>query len=191
MTGRKKDPLRTLTEEEKTWLERISRAHSEPAMHVARAKEILAVASGWSYTDAAQLAGKKSGDAVSQLVERFNQEGLQAIQPKHGGGPIVKYSAMERERVLAEARRQPDPEKDGTIIAAEKLMNAMRKADGAYRTYAEMAGHYGTENVTVRNLLVARLDLENNLILVRGAVPGHRDSVVLVRDSERSGALVS
>ena len=129
MTGRKKDPLRTLTEEEKTWLERISRAQSEPAMHVARAKEILAVASGWSYTDAAQLAGKKSGDAVSQLVERFNQEGLQAIQPKHGGGPIVKYSAMERERVLAEARRQPDPEKDGTNTwSLTTLQKALHKA---------------------------------------------------------------
>jgi hypothetical protein len=31
MTRRKKDPLRTLTEEEREWLERISRSHSEPA----------------------------------------------------------------------------------------------------------------------------------------------------------------
>jgi large subunit ribosomal protein L3 len=38
---------------------------------------------------------------------------------------------------------------------------------------------------------VVRVDPERNLLLVRGAVPGHRDSVVLVRDSERSGALVS
>jgi hypothetical protein len=38
MTRRKKEPLRTLTEEERNWLERISRARSEPAAHVARAK---------------------------------------------------------------------------------------------------------------------------------------------------------
>jgi len=67
-----------LTEEEKIWLERISRSQSEPAVHVAHAKEILEVAAGRSYTEAAQLAGKESGDSVSHLVERFNQEGMQA-----------------------------------------------------------------------------------------------------------------
>ncbi|MBE3115993.1 helix-turn-helix domain-containing protein [Candidatus Bathyarchaeota archaeon] len=129
MTRRKKDPLRTLTEEEKIWLERISRSHSEPAVHVAHAKEILAVAAGRSYTEAAQLAGKKSGDSVSHLVERFNQESMQAIQPKHGGGPEVKYSAVERERVLTEARRQPDPEKDGTNTwSLTTLQKALHKA---------------------------------------------------------------
>jgi transposase len=129
MTRRKKDPLRTLTEEENNWLERISRSQSEPAVHVAHAKEILAVAAGRSYTDAAQLAGKKAGDAVSQLVGRFNQEGLAAIQLKHGGGPEVKYNAIERERVLREARRQPDPEKDGTKTwSLTTLQKALHKA---------------------------------------------------------------
>ncbi len=46
MTRRKKDPLRALTEEERTWLECISRSQSEPASHVARAKQILHVANG-------------------------------------------------------------------------------------------------------------------------------------------------
>jgi len=114
MTRKKKNILRTLTEEEQTWLARISRSQNEPAAHVARAKEILAVAAGNNYVEAAHQAGIKSGDTVSRLVERFNQEGMQAIQPRHGGGPAIKYNAAERERVLAEARRQPDPEKDGT-----------------------------------------------------------------------------
>jgi len=74
MTRQKIDPLRTLTEEEQDWLERISRSLTEPAAHVARAKEILAVADGQSYTKAARLAGRKSGDAVSHLVRQFNQE---------------------------------------------------------------------------------------------------------------------
>jgi len=96
MTRRKKDPLRTLTEEEQKWLERISRSYSEPATHVARAKEILAVAEGNGYTQAAHMAGRKSRDAVSQLVEQFNQEGIAAIQPQHGGGPRRKYTSVER-----------------------------------------------------------------------------------------------
>jgi len=129
MTRRKKNQLRTMTEEEQTWLERISRSQSEPAAHVIRAKEILAVAAGHNYTEAARLAGMKSGDTVAKLVERFNKEGLQAMQPGHGGGPAPKYSAVERERVLAEARRQPDPEKDGTNTwSLTTLQKALQKA---------------------------------------------------------------
>lgn len=129
MTRRKKDALRTLNDEEKSWLERISRSQSEPAVHVIRAKEILAVAAGHNYVEAALLAGIKSGDTVSRLVERFNQEGLQAIQPKHGGGAVIQYSAVERERVLREARRQPDAEQDGTNTwSLTTLQKALRKA---------------------------------------------------------------
>ena len=130
MTRRKKKPLRTLTKEERYWLERICRSRSEPAGHVARAKEILAVADGNSYVQAAQIAGRKSGDAVSQLVERFNQEGIASLQPGHGGGPKVKYNAVERDRVLAEVRRTPDPEKDGTNTwSLTTLQKALRKAE--------------------------------------------------------------
>jgi len=129
MTRRKKDPLRELTEEERGWLERISRSQSEPVAHVIRAKGILAVAEGHNYTEASLMAGRKSGDTVSRLVERFNKEGLQAIRPRHGGGPIVKYGAVERERVLREARSQPDPEKDGTKTwSLTTLQNALHKA---------------------------------------------------------------
>ena len=130
MTRRRKDPLRTLTEEERNWLERISRSYSEPASHVARAKEILAVADGKSYAQAAQMAGRKSGDAVTQLVERFNQAGIASLQPAHGGGAKVKYSSVERERVLSEVRRAPDPEKDGTNTwSLTTLQKALRKAE--------------------------------------------------------------
>ena len=52
-----------------------------------------------------------------------------------------------------------------------------------------MAGHLGAAQSTVRHLEVIRVDVDRNLLLVRGAVPGHRHSVVLVRDSARSGAL--
>ena len=114
MSRQKKDPLRKLTEEERNWLERISRSAVEPASHVARAKQILAVADGYNYTEAAQKSGRESGDAVSHLVSRFNQEGMNAILPRHGGGPAIKYGVAERERILQEARRKPTPEADGT-----------------------------------------------------------------------------
>jgi len=48
MTRRQKDPLRPLTSDEQTALERLSRSQTEPASHVARAKALLAVAAGLS-----------------------------------------------------------------------------------------------------------------------------------------------
>lgn len=43
-----------------------------------------------------------------------------------------------------------------------------------------MPGHYGTDRVTVRNLRIRGIDLDENLLLVEGAVPGPRDGYVLI-----------
>ncbi len=43
------------------------------------------------------------------------------------------------------------------------------------------SGHMGDVRVTVKNLTVARVDVENNLLMVRGAVPGANGSVVLIK----------
>jgi hypothetical protein len=69
---RQKDPLRAVSEDERTVLEHLSRSAREAAVVVARAKALLAVADGANYTVAAQLAGRRSGDAVGRLVARFN-----------------------------------------------------------------------------------------------------------------------
>lgn len=47
------------------------------------------------------------------------------------------------------------------------------------------SGHMGDAQVTVKGLTIARVDVENNLIMVRGAVPGARGSVVVVKKSNR------
>ncbi len=128
MSRRLKAPLRELTAEERNELEKLSRASSAPAAWVIRAKVVLAVAQGANYTDAAQRVGRKSGDAVAQLVERVNREGLAAIEPRHGGGPTVRYGHNERERVLAEVRRAPDRERDGTATwSLSTLQQALRQ----------------------------------------------------------------
>lgn len=44
-----------------------------------------------------------------------------------------------------------------------------------------LAGHMGSERVTVRNLEVVGVDAEKNVLLVRGAVPGPRNGIVLIR----------
>ena len=79
MSRNPKNPLRPLLEEERQQLMRLSRGQALAASPVARAKAVLAVADGRSYTDAARAAGRQSGDAVAALVARFNVEGLAAV----------------------------------------------------------------------------------------------------------------
>ena len=47
------------------------------------------------------------------------------------------------------------------------------------------SGHMGDERVTVRGLTVARIDVENNLLMVKGAVPGANGSLVIVKKAIR------
>lgn len=44
-----------------------------------------------------------------------------------------------------------------------------------------MAGQYGNETVTVQNLKVVKVDAENNLLLIKGAVPGSKNSYIVVK----------
>ena len=114
MSRRKKDPLRPLTDDEVEALTQLSRSQAAPAVQVARAIMLLAVARGDDYQQAAHAAGRRSGDAVSHLVARFNAEGLAATSPRHGGGRSPLYDRAARERILAEVKRTPTPEADGT-----------------------------------------------------------------------------
>ena len=124
-----KDPLRPITPAEQTALERLSRAQTESATCVARAKALLAVATGQSYTDAARAAGRKSGDAVAHLVTRFNRAGLAVIPPGHGGGQRKRYGAAEAERILREVHREPDRDADGTgTWSLTTLQRVLRRA---------------------------------------------------------------
>ena len=49
-----------------------------------------------------------------------------------------------------------------------------------------MAGHLGTEKVTVQNLSVVKVDAENNLIAIKGAIPGPNGGTVVIKDSVKA-----
>jgi transposase len=135
MSRHKKDPLRPITDAERQALKQVSRSQVAPAVQVARATMLLAVASGDDYQAAARSAGRRSGDAVSHLVARFNAEGLAALTPRHGGGQPRTYDHTARERVLREVRREPTPEADGTAAwSLSTLKRSLRSAaDGLPR----------------------------------------------------------
>lgn len=50
----------------------------------------------------------------------------------------------------------------------------------------KMAGHYGHEAVTVQNLKVAKVDAENNLIAIKGAIPGPKGGIVVIADAVKA-----
>jgi transposase len=129
MVRPQKTPLRPLTDQERTTLAQVARSGAERADRVARAKELLAVADGATFTAAAHAAGRRSGDAVAHLVARFNATGLAALTARPGGAPPVQYGPDQAERILREARRVPDRALDGTATwSLTTMQRALRRA---------------------------------------------------------------
>src|SRR5881398_563907 len=127
MSRQQKDPLRPLTAEERQELTRLSRSLSAPAE---RARALLAIAEGASYTAAAHQVGRRHNETISAWVSRFNRDGLAAVRPGHGGGPRIRYGAEAQQRILAEWARMPQREQDGTATwSLSLLQKALRQAD--------------------------------------------------------------
>ena len=51
----------------------------------------------------------------------------------------------------------------------------------------KMPGQMGNKKVTVQNLEIVRVDAENNLLLVKGAVPGPKKAMVTIKETVKSG----
>ena len=77
------------------------------------------------------------------------------LKESHGTGPVARHA--------------------GSLGACSSPSRVFKGMKGA--------GHLGAERVTVQNLDVVKVDVENNLIAVRGAVPGPRGGIVLLSDS--------
>lgn len=77
------------------------------------------------------------------------------LKETHGSGPVARHAGSM-----------------GACSSPSRVYKGMKGA-----------GHLGAERVTVQNLTVVKVDAENNLIAVRGAVPGARGSVVVLSES--------
>ena len=130
MSRHQKDPLRPLTADERIALTRLSRSHSAPAAQVERARALLAISDGASYTAAAHQVGRRHTETISAWVSRFNREGLAAVRPGHGGGARIRYGADAQHRILAQWTRTPQREPDGTATwSLSLLQKALRQAE--------------------------------------------------------------
>ena len=50
----------------------------------------------------------------------------------------------------------------------------------------KMSGRYGNEQVTIQNLQVVKVDLDRNIILVKGAIPGAKGSLVSIKEAVKA-----
>ena len=77
------------------------------------------------------------------------------LKETHGSGPVVR--------------------KGGSIGACSDPSKVFKGK--------KMSGHLGAERVTVQNLLVVNSDVENNVIAIKGAIPGPKGGIVIIRDT--------
>jgi large subunit ribosomal protein L3 len=102
----------------------------------------------------------EAGERVT-LVGTSKGKGFQGVIKRHGfsGGP----------KTHGQSDRWRAPGSIGSGTTPGRVLKGLR-----------MAGRMGHDRVTVKNLLVVRADPERNLLLVRGAVPGPREALLVV-----------
>jgi large subunit ribosomal protein L3 len=119
--------------------------------------------------------GGNPGDKV--MVNIFNPaELVHVIGTSKGRGfaGVVKRHHFRGGRATHGSMFHRAPGSIGASAYPSRVLKGMR-----------MAGHMGMERVTVQNLRVERVDQENNLLFVRGAVPGPDGGYVVVEKSGR------
>jgi large subunit ribosomal protein L3 len=113
--------------------------------------------------------GIKAGDRV--LVDIFNDD------------KFVDVSGTSKGRGFAGVIRRHNfgggPKSHGHMFQVQGSIGASSFPSRVFPGQ-RMPGHMGNEQVTVRNLRIRGIDLEDNLLMVEGAVPGPRDGYVLI-----------
>jgi len=121
-----------------------------------------------------EATGFNVGEAVSVgLFEKGQLVDVTGVTKGRGFQGVMKrwnFRGFGQTHGTHEYRRHP-----GAI--------GQRKTPGRVYPNKKMPGHYGVEQVTTQNLVVVDVDSEKNLLLVKGAVPGHSDGIVFVRPS--------
>jgi large subunit ribosomal protein L3 len=64
---------------------------------------------------------------------------------------------------------------------------AANRGGGRMKKGKKMPGRYGHERVTTRNIAVAKIDAEHNLLMIHGSVPGPNGAFVVIRETNKVG----
>lgn len=132
----------------------------------------------WEFrADVAELASLKAGDSIT--VERFESgqkvdvEGVSRGKGYQGGIKRWNFSMQDATHGNSRAHRAP-----GSI--------GQRQSPGRVFKGKKMAGHMGSDQVSIQGLEVVRVDVEKNLLLVKGAIPGAPGNDVIVRPAVKA-----
>ena len=101
--------------------------------------------------DKVSVIGRTRGRGYTGVIQRWNQQRVGSMS--HGTGPI--------HRSVGSMSANSDPSR----VFKNK----------------HMPGHYGNEQVTIKNLEVVRVDAARNLLFVKGGIPGPKGSLVVVK----------
>jgi len=143
------------------------KADVEPQKHIRefRLEQPATIEVGTKLTVADVFTDIKSVDVIGTTKGR----GTSGVIKRHGFGGLPAAHGAKK------VHREP-----GSTASL-----ASNRGSGRPKKGKKLAGRYGAERVTIRNLRVVRVDTENNLLLVHGAVPGFRGAVVLVRPTNK------
>jgi large subunit ribosomal protein L3 len=117
-------------------------------------------------------AGQKVDVSLFQAGDTVDVTGIS--KGKGFAGVVKRYHFRGGPKTHGQSDRHRAPGSVGSATTIARVFKGQR-----------MAGHMGSDQVTVSNLEVVKADPERNLLLVKGAVPGMRNGLVLIRKSKR------
>ena len=137
----------------------------------------------------------KADVAPKKVLKEFRLDDTDA----HNVGDIIKadvFAAGEKVDVCGTGKgkgyagaikrwnfgRLKETHGSGPVVRHQGSMGACSDPSRVFKG-KKMAGHLGSERVTIQNLDVVKVDAENNLIAVKGAVPGARGGIVVITDA--------
>ena len=117
--------------------------------------------------------GSQIDVGIFEVGEKVNVTGVSKGKGFQGG--VKRYNFRGGPKTHGQSDRHRAPGSIGAGTTPGRVIKGMR-----------MAGRMGGDKVTVKNLDVLMIDLEKNILLVKGAVPGHRNSVLVISKSVKS-----
>ena len=141
---------------------------------------------------------EKADVAAKKTLKEFRLEGCDALNvgdvikaDTFAVGDSVDVSGTSKGKGFAGAikrhnqHRMKETHGTGPVHRQAGSMGACSSPSRIYKGKG-MAGHMGAEKVTVQNLEIVKVDIENNLIAVKGAIPGPKGGIVTIVDSVKA-----
>jgi large subunit ribosomal protein L3 len=137
-----------------------AKANTAPKQKVKEFRDFNAIAK--SHGEEITIGEMFEEGEIVHAVGVTKGKGFQGVVKRHGFGGVMQQSHGQHNRLRA-------PGSVGASSYPSKVMKGMR-----------MGGHDGADQKTIKNLKVVKIFAEQNLLLVKGAIPGHKGAIVII-----------